>query len=153
MNVSLANKLMVDVASHLGEGVMVKDDCIEHEDLCYEQLSKSTTFEPPPRVDPPCGPPRRAARRPTCTGTYTRVHLVPICVTVIGTEIRSTPLTVSRIPSFRLCLYRVWPRRPGDRPNTSWSRHDHTTTPPLHSILHFSSSRRARSDLCRQSRA
>ena len=49
MNVSLANKLMVDVASHLGEGVMVKDDCIEHEDLCYEQLSKSTTFEPPPR--------------------------------------------------------------------------------------------------------
>ena len=47
MNVSLANKLMVDVASHLGEGVMVKDDCIEHEDLCYEQLSKSTTFEPP----------------------------------------------------------------------------------------------------------
>ena len=54
MNVSLANKLMVDVASHLGEGVMVKDDCIEHEDLCYEQLSKSTTFEPPPpRVDQP----------------------------------------------------------------------------------------------------
>jgi hypothetical protein len=52
MNVSLANKLMVDVASHLGEGVMVKDDCIEHEDLCYEQLSKSTTFEPPPRRGP-----------------------------------------------------------------------------------------------------
>ena len=47
MNVSLANKLMVDVTSHLGEDLMVKDDCIEHEDLCYEQLSKSTTIEPP----------------------------------------------------------------------------------------------------------
>ena len=47
MNVPLANKLMLDVVSHLGGAMKVKDDCIEHEDLCYELLSKSTTFAPP----------------------------------------------------------------------------------------------------------
>ena len=78
MNVSLANKLMVDVASHLGEGVMVKDDCIEHEDLCYEQLSKSTTFAPP-RIGPSpwCDPSARVILIERSQRTFTVVSRSP----------------------------------------------------------------------------
>ena len=54
---------MVDEPSSLGEAVMLGAGSIEHRELIYYTVSKSTTFEPP-RSGP--GPERNHLVRKTC---------------------------------------------------------------------------------------
>ena len=66
---------MVDEPSSLGEAVMLGAGSIEHRELIYYTVSKSTTFEPPragPRVPVNRNP--QPANRDTCA----RVELINV---------------------------------------------------------------------------
>ena len=45
--ISRTKRLMMDVSSSVGEVVMLGAGSIEHRELIYYTVSKSTTFEPP----------------------------------------------------------------------------------------------------------
>ena len=54
--ISRTKRLMMDVSSSVGEVVMLGAGSIEHRELIYYTIQKSTTFEPPrsgPRHKPP----------------------------------------------------------------------------------------------------
>ena len=50
--ISRTKRLMMDVSSSVGEVVMLGAGSIEHRELIYYTIQKSTTFEPPPGLDP-----------------------------------------------------------------------------------------------------
>ena len=59
--ISRTKRLMMDVSSSVGEVVMLGAGSIEHRELIYYTVSKSTTFEPP-RSGPGPGRGGRASR-------------------------------------------------------------------------------------------
>jgi hypothetical protein len=60
--ISRTKRLMMDVSSSAGEVVMLGAGSIEHRELVYYNIQKSTTFQPP-RAGP-----RRARRRRRSSG-------------------------------------------------------------------------------------
>jgi hypothetical protein len=64
--ISRTKRLMMDVSSSVGEVVMLGAGSIEHRELIYYTIQKSTTFEPP-----------RSGPRRRCVACRVRAGAVP----------------------------------------------------------------------------
>ena len=98
---------MVDEPSSLGEAVMLGSGSIEHRELIYYTVSKSTTFEPPragPRLifeysgcDLCCS--MQGAVFTTLTLHFTSLHVLCVVWAPWGGDIRAIPYVWERAAS------------------------------------------------------
>ena len=76
--ISRTKRLMMDVSSSVGEVVLLGAGSIEHRELIYYTVSKSTTFEPP-RSGPGLPPKTKKTTRLVATRETTMLHAPKRC--------------------------------------------------------------------------